>query len=113
MKTANVLEVRDVTSKGTHDSSRLGDKAKREHIEKLLRKYPDTKASETAEIRHFLATGSHMDVGLVAGSDEFAEKVRSFKRDHHGDFKLKAQEVALFVLVVLGPVAAMLWRYLH
>jgi hypothetical protein len=111
MKSANVIEVRDVVSTGSADM-KLGDRAKRQRIEELLRKWPDTKEAETAEIRHFLATGSHLDVGLVSGSDELRETVQRFRSANHQHFRLKGREVFTFLLVTLGPIGAMFWRYL-
>ena len=86
-------------------------KTRRDPIEALLRRYPHNDA-ETAEIRHFLATGSHLDVGLVAGSDEFKETVQRFRKEHAPYFRLKLREVAMFLLATAGPVGALFWRYL-
>jgi hypothetical protein len=111
MKSANVVEVRDVTSIGSADV-KLGNCAKRQRIEELLREWPEIKDAETAEIRHFLATGSHLDVGLVSGSDELRETVERFRKQHQQHFRLNAREVFTFLLVTLGPIGAMFWRYL-
>ncbi len=111
MKYANVIEVRDVpvpAKPAVHG----GDPEKRKRIETLLRRYPDINEAEVAEIGHFLATGRHLDVGLVTGIDELKEPVRHFKQEHGRFFRLRAQEIALFLLFTAGPVAAMAWRYL-
>jgi hypothetical protein len=111
MKQANVLSVRDVRPADS-TPARYGDYRKRQHIEALLRRYPVTSEAETTEIITFLATGNHLDVGLVSGSDEFAEKVARFRAEHRSHFRLKLHEAALFMLAIGGPVAAMAWRYL-
>lgn len=111
MKEANAMELRDVPAT-TNAAPLGGDKAKRQRIEELLRRYPGTSDAETAEIRHFLATGSHLDVGLVSGSDEFREKVSAFKKQHRQHFRLKAHEVLMFLVAIAGPIGALAWRYL-
>ena len=111
MKQANVVEVRDITA--SRPEVKLGDPAKRDRIEQLLRKYPDTSEDEVAEIRHFLATGNHLDVGLVAGSDQLKEKVQRFRKEHRQHFRLKFREAMMFLFVTLGPISALFWRYLH
>ena len=111
MKTARIIEVRDVPASNA-TAAEEGSKSKRQRIEELLRRYPATSEAETAEIRHFLATGSHLDVGLVSGSDEFREKVAAFKKQYRQHFRLKAHEVLMFLVAAGGPVAALFWRYL-
>jgi hypothetical protein len=111
MKQANVVSVRDL-SPADSAPARFGDYQKRQHIEALLRRYPGTSEAETKEIITFLATGNHLDVGLVSGSDEFRQKVARFRSEHRGHFRLKVYEAALFLLLVGGPVGAMAWRYL-
>ena len=111
MKQANVVSVRDVSA-ADNAPARFGDHQKRQHIEGLLRRYPQTSEAETKEIITFLATGNHIDVGLVSGSDEFKEKVARFRAEHSSHFRLKLHEAALFLLLVGGPVAALSWRYL-
>ncbi len=111
MKQANVVSVRDVAPADSAPA-RFGDFQKRQHIEGLLRRYPKTSEAETKEIIAFLATGNHLDVGLVSGSDELREKVARFRSEHSSHFRLKLHEVALFLLVTGGPVAALAWRYL-
>ena len=111
MKYAKVKEVRGFAVADTSPVSE-GNITKRKRIEDLLRKYPRTTEAETLEIRHFLATASHLDVGLLSGSDEFRETVRAFKKEHSSHFRLKVHEVVLFLLIIGGPIAALLWRNL-
>ncbi len=111
MKQANVVSVRDISSAETAPA-RYGDHQKRTHIEGLLRRYPKTSDAETSEIINFLATGNHLDVGLVSGSDEFREKVARFRAEHARHFRLKLHEIAMFILAIGGPIAVMAWRYL-
>lgn len=111
MKYAKVTQVRDIEP-GHRTSLEEGNTAKRKRIEQLLRNYPVTTEAETLEIRHFLATGSHLEVGLVSGSDEFREKVRAFRKDHRKHFRLKAHEVILFLAAIGGPIMTLIWRYL-
>ena len=112
MKQATTTAVRDNTRTASNATSRLGNPDIRSRIEHLLRRYPDTSEAETGEVRHFLATGSHLDVGLVAGSDELADKVARFRSDHGGAFRLKMREIIGFVAIVGGPVTMLFWRYL-
>jgi hypothetical protein len=111
MKQANVVSVRGLTPADS-GPARYGDLQKRQQIEGLLRRYPQTSEAETKEIITFLATGNHLDVGLVSGSDEFKDKVERFRAEHKSHFRLKLYEAALFVVLVGGPIAAMAWRYL-
>jgi membrane protein required for beta-lactamase induction len=111
MKHANVLSTRDVAPADS-GLARYGDYQKRHQMEALLRRYPETSERETEEIIRFLATGNHLDVGLVSGSDEFKEKVARFRAEHSSHFRLKFREAMLFLFLVGGPVAAMAWRYL-
>ena len=111
MKQANVVSVRGVAPADSAPA-RFGDFRKRQHIEGLLRRHPKTSEAETKEIITFLATGNHLDVGLVSGNDEFRDKVARFRGEHSSHFRLKLHEVALFLLVIGGPVAAITWRYL-
>lgn len=110
MKMAKVVAVTDATS--LENRPELDHTNKRKTIEALLRRYPETSEAETAEITRFLATGPHLDVGLIAGSDEFKEKVAAFRREHRRHFRLTPWEVLMFVLVALGPIAALAYRYL-
>ena len=75
--------------------TRLGNFNRRRRVEELLRQYPRTADDEAAGIRHFLATGKHLDVGLVGGSDEFKEKVRCFRKEHSRHFRPKPHDAGL------------------
>lgn len=104
MKMAKVVSVRDISAEEKHPELRHA--ARRQRIEALLRRYPQIRDSETEEIVRFLATGPHRDVGLVAGSEEFADKVRSLRKTNKKHFKLKPHEAILFFVAVVGPAAA-------
>ena len=106
MKLANVVEVRDVTPHRSEPTP------KRSRIEALLERYPAISDSETAEIRHFLATASHLDVGLLGGNEALSGKLAAFKKAHKRQLGLKLHEIALFLFVTVGPVAILFWRYL-
>lgn len=111
MKHANVVEVRDV--RASNDNVHLGNRQVRQDIEALLRRYPNIGEGDTAKIRNFLTSGSHMDVGLVAGNDELKEKVAAFRKAHCRDFRLRLHETAVFLLVTCGPIGALFWHYLR
>jgi hypothetical protein len=110
MKTANMIEARDVT-RAVPQPARHGDWVKREHIEDLLRRYPCNE-DETAEIAHFLTKGSHLDVGLVSGSDELKEVVDRFRKENSRYFRLKLHEIAAFLIATAGPVGLLCWQFL-
>ena len=110
MKMAKVIDVRDA-SPATSSAAPEGVPSQRQRMEQLLRRYPNNEA-ETEEIKRFLAKGSHLDVGLIAGSDEFRELVKRIREEHGSYFRLKLHEVLIFVTVVAGPVAALFWRSL-
>jgi hypothetical protein len=110
MKQATIVEVRDVPA--SNDNVHLGNRKLRQEVEELLRRYPSISEGETAKVRNFLATGSHMDIGLVAGSDELKEKVIAFRKQHRRQLGLKLHEVVIFLVIAGGPVGALLWRYL-
>jgi hypothetical protein len=109
MKMANVVSVRDVEQETHPELNRSG---RRKEIEALLRRYPNVRDSETQEIVRFLATGPHLDVGLVTGNDELAEKVNAVRRANASHFKLKVHEVLLFLLAAGGPAVFLLGKYL-
>jgi hypothetical protein len=109
MKTANVLSVRDVTEEKHPE---LKASTRRKQIEDLLRRYPNIREAETAEIVRFLATGPHLDVGLIAGHDEFKEKVRALRTSHRRQFRPKLAETLLFVAGIAGPAAFLIAKYL-
>lgn len=108
MKTANVTEVRDVRASESYDPA-YTDPVRRARVEELLRSYPATTPDETAEIVEFLSRGKHLDVGLVTAKDEFKEKVSTIRRDHSSRFRPSAFEVVLFLLLVLTPLALLVW----
>lgn len=109
MKTANVISVRDIVE---DNHPELNRSSRRREIEALLRRYPDIKESETAEIVHFVATGSHLDVGMIAGNDELRDKVEAVRKANPSAFRIKAHELFLFVCGVAGPAAFLLAKYL-
>lgn len=108
MKLAKVVEVRDV-----HTSSKLdpafSEPSRRAHIEELLRVYPHTSEAETAEILAFLRYGKHMDVGLVSASEEFEQKVALIRRENQALFRVSPVEGAAFALLIILPLAAIIW----
>lgn len=110
MKLANAVEVRDVPA--SESTARYGDRQLRQEMEDILRRYPNISEEDTATVLNFLRTGTHMDVGLVAGSDELKDKVRAFRKQHRRKLGLKWHEILLFVAATGGPAAAMFWRYL-
>ena len=110
MKMADVVSVRSIPAEDKHPE--LNQSARRQHIEALLRRYPDVRDSETAEIVHFLGTGPHYDVGLLAGSDELGPKVRQVRQDHARSFRPKFHQTILFLAAVAGPAAALAAKYL-
>jgi hypothetical protein len=111
MKIANVVEVRDIdrASEPTPQPDRL---SRRGRVEQLLARYPRISEAETSEVRNFLATAGHLDVGLVAGNEALSANLAAFRKDHARHFRPKLHELALFLLVTAGPVAALFWRYL-
>jgi len=111
MKNANVLEARDV--RASNDNIHLGNRQVRQEIEALLQRYPNIGEGETARIRNFLTSGSHMDVGLVTGKDELKDKVAAFRKAHRQDFRLKLHEIGVAVIVTCGPLGALVWHYLR
>ncbi|MFN3389813.1 MAG: hypothetical protein ACK40O_12885 [Allosphingosinicella sp.] len=90
----------------------LDQNGRRKRIEDLLRRYPDIKEAETQEVVRFLATGPHLDVGLIAGNDSLADKVKAIRKANPSHFGLKARETLLFVACVGGPAAVLLAKYL-
>ena len=90
----------------------LGDPARRARIEALLRLYPQTSEAENSEILRFLSTGAHIDIGLVAGSEEFAPKVAEFRKRYKSHFGMKLRDGAWFFGLTLGPAALYLFGYL-
>ena len=109
MKQAKIVEVGDVPASNDNN---LGNRKGRQEIEDLLRRYPNIGEGDTARIRNFLATGSHMDVGLVAGNDELKDKVIAFRKQHRRQLGLKFHEIVIFLVIAGGPVGALFWRYL-
>lgn len=109
MKMAKVVSVHDATPA---EHPELDHSGRRKRIESLLRRYPNIKEAETQEVVRFLATGPHLDVGLILGNDSLSEHVRAIRRANPSYFRLKKSEALLFVLCVGGPPALMLAKYL-
>ncbi len=89
-----IIEAKGETTFASAET-RLGDFNKRRRVEELLRQHPITADNETAGIRRFLATGMHLDVGLVGGSDEFREKVRRFRKERSQQLRPKPHDAGL------------------
>lgn len=107
MKLAKVVDVRDAHSPNTADSL-SAISAQRIRAEQLLRLYPETTPDQTEEIRVFLTKGAHFDVGMVAGSDEFYEKVIAFRKTHEKHFQLSRTEM-LIPILSLVMISAFAW----
>lgn len=108
MKSAKEVEVRDIHTSSKGDPA-FSDPVRLGHIEELLRNYPHTSEAEAAEILEFLRYGKHMDVGLVSGSDEFRQKVALIRRDNQKVFRVSFVEGAAFALLIIVPMAAIIW----
>jgi hypothetical protein len=108
MKLANVVEVRDARAPVPIDPA-FTDPSRRARAEQLLRKYPDTNESETAEIVSFLAKGKHLDVGLLAGDREFGPKIDALRRLHPRQFRAGIMETIWFLLLLILPLALVCW----
>lgn len=109
MKSAKVISVRDIVEDNHPELNRSG---RRMEIEALLRRYPAVKEWETAEIVRFLAIGSHLDVGLIAGNEELRPKVEAVRKANPSAFRIKAHEAFFFVGGVAGPALFLLIKYL-
>ena len=109
MKLTKVVDVRDARAPNKCDSS-SGISAERARAEQLLRLYPETTRDQTEEIRLFLTKGTHYDVGMVAGSDEFYEKVIAFRKAHKKHFRLTPLEI-LVPIVFLLTISAFVWYF--
>ena len=109
MQHANIIEDRD----GRPDAPETADQTSaRIRIERLLHRYPNISEEELSEVLQFLAKGKHLDVGAVAGADEFGDKVAEIRRRHRRYFRPKLHEMLLFLIVVAGPPVALMAKYL-
>ena len=99
----------DMTSSGERT---LAGESRRDRVEALLRKYPETSSAETAEIIQFLRKGPLFDVGLVTGNDELKPTVERIRREHRSEFSLGIREYALVAAIVIAliVVSAILWN---
>lgn len=89
-----IIEAKGETPSASAET-RLGDFNKRWRVEELLRQYPRTADDETGGIRHFLATGKHLGLGLVGGSDEFREKVTRVRQERSRHLRPKPHDAGL------------------
>jgi hypothetical protein len=110
MKMANVVSVQDITREVDHPE--LKQTSRRKHIEDLLRRYPAIRESEKQEIVHFLATGPHLDVGLITGNEALRPKVEEIRKANPAQFRMKWHEALFFIIAVGGPAAFLLGEYL-
>ena len=108
MNVANALPLHKAAS-SKDETSRL---LQREEVAELLKRYPDIDDREVRQILNFLSNGMHLDVGLIAGADEFRAKVAEIREKHSDHFRLRASEIGLFLLITAGPVALLFWHYL-
>ena len=109
MKIANVVSIQDIAPV---EHPELNGTGKRRHIEALLGRYPDLRDTEKAEVVHFLATGPHLDVGLIMGNDAFRAKVEEIRKANPSHFRLKLHEALFFILAIGGPAAFLVAKYL-
>lgn len=106
MKLAKVVDVQDARAPKTCDPW-LTDPAQRARAEELLRLYPHTTEDESTEIQIFLTKGRHYDVGMVAGNDEFRDKVMAFREANKKHFRLRPVElVGSIMLACILVIAA-------
>ncbi len=110
MKSAKVVSVQDVRAKEICDPW-LTDRAQRAAAEELLRTYPETTDEETAEILTFLTKGRHFDVGMVAGNEEFREKIEAIREAHKQHFRLRPAQLAGSILLMIALFGAFIWYF--
>ena len=92
--THEIIEAKGETTSANAET-RLGDFNKQRRIKELLRRYLRTADDETAGIRHFLAKGTYVDVGLLGGSDELGEQVRRFRTEQSRHLRPKPHDAGL------------------
>jgi len=92
--THEIIEAKGETTSASAET-RLGDFNNRLQMEESLRQNPRVADDETAGIRHFLAKGTHLDVGLVGGSDELGEEVRRFRTERSRHLRPKPHDAGL------------------
>ena len=110
MKTANVIEVRDLGPLTPLDQSDLDcDPARIERMADLLRRYPEIGEAEKAEILLFLKEGRQIEIGLVSTREGIASRLMKFRQDHRAHFRLSPLQILGFVAVIVGPLVGLAW----
>jgi hypothetical protein len=106
VKTANVIEVRPVRAPANLDPAYTNHR-QRERADQLLGLYPEISPEEVLELVNFLSEGMHLDVGLLSARDEYKPKIAEIRAAHPAAFRLGWSYIAIFVFVILTPLALM------
>lgn len=85
------------------------DHGDRDHIAKLLRRYPRLEAEETEMLLDFLATGPIIEVGHIAGDPELKAIVERVRREHSKRFGVSLGRNLLIGLMLIAPLLAFCW----
>lgn len=85
----------------------------RTRAEQLLARYPDLAETELAELLVlFRKKLSAMDQAMIASEEHLVVQYAAFKREHVNRFNLHdLRNAGLFVLIVVGPIAAIAFYY--
>lgn len=111
MKKADVVEVRDAgPARATEDQG--ADAARMDRMADILRRYPGVGEAELADLLLFLKKGRHLEIGLVGARDGLGPQLDAVHRDHARHFRTSLLGNAVFLLLALGPVAALAWHFL-
>lgn len=85
------------------------DVARRTRIAGLLDHHPNLKPEETAEILHFLKTGSMIDIGMLRGDPTYRAKIEAVKAADQSAFRLGAGRSIAIGLAIVVPFLLLCW----
>ena len=110
MKTANVVEVRDLGPPASENSTAMDQDPDRvDRMAELLRRYPAIAEGERSELLAFLQHGRQFEIGMVSAREGIAPRMAQFRNDHRAEFRPGPLQILGFILLVMGPLVALAW----
>ena len=87
-------------------------RSRREHITRLLERYPQVSDADRNEILRFMKEARHLEVGLLTANDNVRPQLDAFMDDHKQQFRLDVFDVvrAVALIAAILTVCWLLWE---
>lgn len=80
----------------------------RDHVARLLKRYPHVSDKDRKEILQFMKEARHLEVGLLTANDNVRPQLDAFMEDHKRHFRLNAFDV-LRAVTLIGAILMVCW----